>query len=94
MRYLNESAIFKWVRNAAYPLRKLFFKTSWEGAQTTLHCALSPECGKEENSGKYFSDCQVKDSPNPNAHDDELDRRFWIESSRMVNLPEEIDLGK
>lgn len=42
------------------PIANFFFKTSSEGAQTTLHCALAPVA--ELNSGKYYFDCEEKET--------------------------------
>eukprot|EP01138_Halocafeteria_seosinensis_P016088 gb/GECG01016417.1/.p1 GENE.gb/GECG01016417.1/~~gb/GECG01016417.1/.p1 ORF type:complete len:345 (+),score=35.98 gb/GECG01016417.1/:1-1035(+) len=90
-RYLQESTMVKLLFPLSLPVRKLVFKDSWQGAQTSLYCALSPEGGQEAYSGLYFSDCKVKDSPNPHAHDEELDRRFWLESSRLLGLSENLE---
>jgi len=38
-------------------------KTPFYGAQTTLYCCLEPSI--EKFSGQYFSDCKVKQNPNP-----------------------------
>ncbi|KAI9204138.1 uncharacterized protein BJ171DRAFT_582114 [Polychytrium aggregatum] len=38
------------------PVIAIFFKTPWEGCQTTLHLALS-DAGKT-TTGKYFADCR------------------------------------
>ncbi|KAK0135115.1 Dehydrogenase/reductase SDR family member 13 [Merluccius polli] len=59
----NWSKVFKAVK----PFTAFFFKNTEEGAQTTLHCALQE--GIEGLSGKYFSNCTVKDVY-PKAKDD------------------------
>lgn len=66
----------------------------WEGAQTTLFALLSPEVPK--HSGAFFSQTGMyrdrsknaggwpMSSPNPHAHDDELARRLYDESARII----------
>lgn len=62
---------------------KLFYKSAWEGAQTTIYLATSPEGGAV--SGLYFSDCKPKNTSRL-ARDKELARKLWEESERIVNL--------
>jgi NAD(P)-dependent dehydrogenase (short-subunit alcohol dehydrogenase family) len=57
-----------------------------EGAKTSLYLASSPEV--EGVSGKYF----VESAPRRSAaitYDEELQRRLWEESAKLVGLPEE-----
>ncbi|KAM8733989.1 retinol dehydrogenase 13 isoform 1-T2 [Acanthopagrus schlegelii] len=61
----------------------LLMKTPTQGSQTTLYCALTP--GLEERSGRYFSDCAEKEAA-PEGRDDEVARRLWEESARLVGL--------
>ncbi|KAK3572368.1 hypothetical protein QTP86_032600, partial [Hemibagrus guttatus] len=61
----------------------LLLKTPWQGAQTSIYCAVTE--GLEDRSGCYFSDCAEKE-PGPEAKDDELARRLWDESARLVGL--------
>uniref|UniRef100_A0A671UXK0 Uncharacterized protein n=1 Tax=Sparus aurata TaxID=8175 RepID=A0A671UXK0_SPAAU len=61
----------------------LLMKTPTQGSQTTLYCALTP--GLEERSGRYFSDCAEKEVA-PEGRDDEVARRLWEESARLVGL--------
>ena len=69
----------------AVPLALLFFKTSWQGAQTTIYCAVSEEMDRV--SGQYLSDCQiVKKMVNPQATDDDIAERLWEVSVQMVGL--------
>lgn len=68
----------------------------WEGAQATLHAALSPEV--PSLSGSFFSQTGIyRDktlnkggfplrSPNPNAHDESKASRLYEESLRLVGL--------
>nr|BAG72431.1 retinol dehydrogenase 13 [Cyprinus carpio] len=76
---------------AWYPILKtilslpcmLLMKTPWQGAQTSIYCAVTE--GLERKSGCYFSDCTEKD-PSPEGKDDEVARRLWDESVRLVGL--------
>lgn len=74
-----------------------FSDSSWESAQTSLHCLLSDEAQKY--SGAYFSQHSVlyRDkecrkggwplkSPNPNAHDIETARKLVEVSRPLVGL--------
>ncbi|KAM9309158.1 retinol dehydrogenase 12 [Pholidichthys leucotaenia] len=61
----------------------LLMKTPKEGCQTTVYCAVTP--GLEELSGRYFSDCAVKET-SPEGRDDEVARKLWEESARLVGL--------
>uniref|UniRef100_UPI0037E73FDB retinol dehydrogenase 12 n=1 Tax=Semicossyphus pulcher TaxID=241346 RepID=UPI0037E73FDB len=65
------------------PPSLVLMKTPREGCQTTLHCALTP--GLEGLSGRYFSDCAEKKTA-PEGRDDEVAKRLWEESARLVGL--------
>jgi NAD(P)-dependent dehydrogenase (short-subunit alcohol dehydrogenase family) len=69
------------VRYPLYELNRLFFKTAYQGAQTTLHCALAPEVVQQ--GGEYFSDCAVV-KPGPGARDYHDARRLWEISEKLV----------
>ncbi|XP_063893228.1 retinol dehydrogenase 14-like [Helicoverpa armigera] len=60
-----------------------FSKTWWEGAQTTVYLAVSPEV--EGVSGKYFSDCHEQ-SLRGVANDKDLARKLWDVSEKLVGL--------
>jgi NAD(P)-dependent dehydrogenase (short-subunit alcohol dehydrogenase family) len=66
-----------------YPIRAFLMKTSFQGAQTTLHCALAPEVANQ--GGDYFSDCQVTE-PWPQALDAEQAEKLWDISEKLVGL--------
>lgn len=66
-----------------FPLRWYFFKTAEQGAQTTIHCAVSEEM--EGVSGKYLADCAFRD-PSIGAQDDEAARKLWDISMELVGL--------
>ena len=61
----------------------MFLKTPWQGAQTTIHCAVSEEM--EEVTGEYFKDCKTE-KLSETATDDEAAERLWEVSSQMVGL--------
>ncbi|CAB3239381.1 unnamed protein product [Arctia plantaginis] len=60
-----------------------FLKTPWEGAQTTIFLAVSPEV--EFVSGKYYSDCREK-IPARCARDKDVARKLWEISEELVGL--------
>ncbi len=62
----------------------LFFKTTWQGAQTSIYCAVSEEM--EGVSGQFLVDCKIVKPANPLALDDNLADRLWEVSSEMVGL--------
>lgn len=72
-----------WRRIIFAPFILLLFKTPWQGAQTTIHCAVAEEL--EHTSGLYFSDCAPKKVASQ-ATDDEAARRLWELSAQMVGL--------
>ncbi|XP_078386272.1 retinol dehydrogenase 14-like [Cetorhinus maximus] len=63
----------------------LTFKKPWQGAQTTIYCAVAEEL--DNVSGLYFSDCAAKEAA-PQARDDEAAKRLWELSEKMVGLDE------
>ncbi|KAG7281402.1 hypothetical protein CRUP_029851, partial [Coryphaenoides rupestris] len=69
------------------PFSSFFFKTPEQGAQTTLHCALQE--GIEGLSGRYFSNCTVKDVY-AKAKDDAAAKKLWELSERLSGLRREM----
>lgn len=67
----------------AAPLTWLFLKTPKAGSQTIVYLAVAPEL--QEVTGKYFSDCQVKE-PSKDAIDDEVAEKLWNESMKLTKL--------
>jgi retinol dehydrogenase 12 len=51
-----------------------FFKNVFEGTQTTLYVASSPEV--EQISGKYFQDNQLK-TPSAAGQNEDLAQKLW-----------------
>jgi len=64
-------------------LRRMWFKTSEEGAQTTLYCALADKI--EPLSGAYFSDCKEA-STSAAAQDDLMATNLWDVSEDITGL--------
>ncbi|XP_063544336.1 retinol dehydrogenase 11-like [Cydia strobilella] len=62
-------------------LISLVFKTPEEGAQTTIHLAVSP--GLCDVTGKYFSDC-VETASSCRSEDNELSDKLWELSDKMT----------
>ncbi|XP_062328620.1 dehydrogenase/reductase SDR family member 13-like [Osmerus eperlanus] len=65
------------------PFSLLLFKTPVQGSQTTLHCALQE--GLEPLSGRYFSNCTVRDVY-AKAKDDAVARKVWEVSETLCGL--------
>jgi NAD(P)-dependent dehydrogenase (short-subunit alcohol dehydrogenase family) len=71
-----------WGSAAMWMLRP-FAKSAAQGAETTLHVALSPELADE--SGGYFAN-KRRARPSSAARDEASARRLWRESARLVGL--------
>ncbi|XP_052749261.1 retinol dehydrogenase 11-like [Galleria mellonella] len=79
---VNQSMFLKFM-NLLRPIFRAFAKSRWEGAQTTIYLAVSPEV--EGVSGYYYSDCQQA-STSKLAQDKDLARKLWEVSERLVKL--------
>ncbi|XP_022084913.1 retinol dehydrogenase 12-like [Acanthaster planci] len=73
---------------AGSPLGRMVMKTSVQGAQTSIYCAVAEELANK--TGLYFSDCAAK-SPSKLAVDEESARRLWELSAEMVNLEKKVE---
>ena len=62
----------------------IFFKTCWQGAQTSIYCAVSEEM--EGVSGKYLADCKIQKLTTAAANDEAAAERLWRVSAQMVGL--------
>ncbi|KAM9827147.1 retinol dehydrogenase 12-like [Neosynchiropus ocellatus] len=60
-----------------------FTKTTVEGAQTTIYCAVEPAL--EKQSGEYYSDC-AKSKCSSAGRDDALAQKLWELSCKMLNI--------
>ncbi len=67
---------------ASYLMRP-FGKTAEQGAQTTIHLAVSKDV--EGVSGLYFMDCAIT-TPSKAAQDDQAARKLWEISKNLVGL--------
>ncbi|XP_044196412.1 retinol dehydrogenase 12 [Thunnus albacares] len=67
----------------AVKIFRVFTKTTVEGAQTTIYCAVQP--GLESQSGGYFSDCAPA-SCSRTASDDDLAQKLWDISCNMLGI--------
>ncbi|XP_067827380.1 retinol dehydrogenase 13 [Heptranchias perlo] len=74
-----------WLKIIFAPFVWLAFKNPWQGAQTSIYCAIAEEL--DNVSGLYFSDCAAKEAA-PQARDDEAAKRLWELSAQMVGLDE------
>ncbi|XP_059046730.1 retinol dehydrogenase 11-like [Achroia grisella] len=77
------NSVDNWIAKTALSMLKSQFKTPWEGAQTTIYLAVSPEL--EGVSGKYFADCHEEKSCKK-SRDPELARKLWEVSEKLVHL--------
>ncbi|XP_064599849.1 retinol dehydrogenase 13-like [Liolophura sinensis] len=82
-RHMSEAGYHMWALYPLYPLLMLVSKTPEQGAQTSIYAAVSEEAGKV--TGKYFSDCALKDPVLP-ENSEEVERRLWDLSEEMVGL--------
>ncbi|KAG9264974.1 dehydrogenase/reductase SDR family member 13-like [Astyanax mexicanus] len=73
----------QWMRLMMLPFAKIFFLSTEEGAQTTLHCALQE--GLEPLSGRYFSSCGLQEV-SAAGRDDALARKLWEVSERLCGV--------
>ncbi|CAM1305826.1 Uncharacterised protein g4183 [Pycnogonum litorale] len=64
-------------------IAKIIVKTSEEGSQTSVYCAV--EEGIEKYSGCYFSDCKVKFA-SVEGRDDDAAEKLWKLSERMTGI--------
>lgn len=64
-----------------YPIAWYLLKTSEQGAQTTIYCAVDENLKNE--SGRYYSDCKEK-QPQPLALIDEDAARLWNWSEETI----------
>ncbi|KAM3625973.1 uncharacterized protein V6R79_020689 [Siganus canaliculatus] len=70
------------IKALIFPLY-MMIKSPWEGAQTTIFCAVDESVAN--SSGLYYSDCAVKKAA-PQALDDAAAKKLWDLSASMVGL--------
>jgi len=61
------------------PFLYLLMKDTWYGAQTTLHCALTPTL----ENGAFYCDCALK-TPNKKVEDDNFTKKFYQVSFDLI----------
>ena len=79
-RYMNISL---WMKILLLPVGLLILKTPWQGAQTTIYCAVDKEV--DGVSGFYFADCKRKE-PAPQALDELAAKKLWSLSVKLTGL--------
>ena len=67
-----------------WPIKKIFLKNCWEGAQTTIFCAIDETL--DGITGRYYADCQESKLLNPKAENDELAKKLWEKSAEIVQM--------
>ena len=70
--------IFFWI------IGYVLLKTPWQGAQTTIYCAVAEEL--EGVSGGFYRDCKRAKLATAVAVDDEVAEKLWSVSEEMVGL--------
>ncbi len=75
--------IYGLIVSVFYVFYALVTKSSYEGAMTSLHCAVDDSIPNYK--GYYFSDCKPK-KPSKAARNDKDAERLWELSCEMVNL--------
>ncbi|KAF5281071.1 hypothetical protein FQR65_LT14867 [Abscondita terminalis] len=85
-RHLDDT-YFKGARLVFCFVLKIIMKTKTpeQGAQTTIHCAVDEDAGKE--TGLYYSECQVEE-PASKANSVEDAEKLWELSMKFVNFPQ------
>lgn len=66
-----------------YPILLWLMKSPRQGAQTTIHCAVSEELNNV--TGLYFSDCQPME-PSKLALNDDDAKKLWQISEKLCKL--------
>ncbi|XP_074642619.1 retinol dehydrogenase 14-like [Tubulanus polymorphus] len=65
-------------------LCKIFYKTTKEGAQTSIYVAVAPEL--KHVTGEYFSDCKISKRLLEIARDDGVAKKVWEISEQFCGL--------
>ena len=73
----------EWMQVIFKPVYRQLSKTPMEGAQTSIHLAVSEEL--EGVTGLYFADCKEK-IPAETAQDDKAARKLWEISAKLVGV--------
>ncbi|KAM6341583.1 LOW QUALITY PROTEIN: polyprenol dehydrogenase [Podargus strigoides] len=78
--------VFWVVKVAKWMTAWLFFKTPEEGASTSIYAAVSPEM---EGAGGCYLYNEKRTKSADIAYDEELQRRLWTESCKMVGISDQ-----
>ncbi|NXJ92504.1 RDH12 dehydrogenase, partial [Corythaixoides concolor] len=76
---VRHSLVMTWLWN----IFSFFLKTPWEGAQTSVYCAVAEEL--DSVTGQYFSDCQPA-YVSPRGRDDETAKKLWSVSCELLGI--------
>ncbi|GJC78931.1 putative oxidoreductase C19A8.06 [Colletotrichum liriopes] len=72
---------------AAYPLPWLFLKSPEQGAQSILYAAMESSLIRI-GGGKLIKECQVVDFARKDVEDDEVAKKLWEESDKLIETTE------
>lgn len=86
-RHLN-TTVFPGARQLFRFFGAPFVKTPVQGAQTTIHCAVSDEAAKE--SGLYYAEC-VPTACSSQASNEEDAQKLWAASLKLVHVEDPFD---
>ncbi|NWW83686.1 RDH12 dehydrogenase, partial [Rhynochetos jubatus] len=76
---VRHSSVMTWL----WKIFSFFLKTPWEGAQTSVYCAVAEEL--DSVTGQYFSDCQPAYVA-PRGRDDETAKKLWSVSCELLGI--------
>ncbi|XP_009281823.1 PREDICTED: retinol dehydrogenase 12 [Aptenodytes forsteri] len=76
---VRHSFVMTWL----WKVFSFFLKTPWEGAQTSIYCAVAEEL--DSVTGQYFSDCQPA-YVSPRGRDDETAKKLWSVSCELLGI--------
>ncbi|CAH1791846.1 unnamed protein product, partial [Owenia fusiformis] len=77
------------VQTILWPIGYIMVKTSAQGAQTTICCALQDDI--PNLSGSYFSDCAVKETSVAAQNDGDA-KKLWDLSLKWTGLEKEVKM--
>lgn len=76
----EENPIIGFFRKLGGPIERLFMTTPEEGAQTTIHCATSPQA----EGGHYYTNCGIGEA-SADTNDEKAAGRLWQETSDWID---------
>ncbi|KAK9368330.1 hypothetical protein V1509DRAFT_623770 [Lipomyces kononenkoae] len=74
-----------------WPIWWLILKSPIQGAQTTLHLAMSPECAHGQGA-KIYNECRevTQKSPRKEVEDEELGKNLWDITAKQIEEAERV----